>query len=48
MEWKNGKSSKMKAKSYKSKIGLNTTVKMLPAQRGKPKTNHYKVLTQGQ
>lgn len=48
MEWKKGKSSKMKPKTHKSKISLNMTLKTLPTQTAKPKTSHYKVFTQGQ
>lgn len=48
MEWKKVKSSKMKTKPQKSKIGLNMTLKTIPTQTAKPKTSHYKVFTQGQ
>lgn len=48
MEWKKDKSSKMKLKPHKSKIGLSMTLKTVPTRTKNSKTSHYKVFTQGQ
>ena len=48
MEWKKTKTPKTKSKPYKCKLGLNMTLNRIPIQTVKEKTNHHKVLTQGQ